>query len=32
MHLGIFRLNYIFNNDAYFSDFRTQKSTLIFLN
>ena len=27
-----FRLNYIFNNDAYFLDFRAQKFPLIFFN
>ena len=32
MHLSFFRPNYIFNNDAYFSDFRTQKFPLICFN
>ena len=26
MHQGIFRLNYIFNNNAYYLDSRTQKT------
>ena len=26
MHQGIFRPNYIFNNDAYYLDFRAQKN------
>ena len=30
MRQGFFRPNYIFNNDAYFSDFRAQKFPLIF--
>ena len=30
MHQGVFRLNYIFNNDAYFLDFRLEKFLLIF--
>ena len=29
---SFFRPNYIFNNDAYFLDFRAQKFPLIFLN
>ena len=32
MHQRIFRLIYIFNNYAYFLDFRAQKFPLIFLN
>ena len=32
MHQGIFRLNYIVNNDAYFLDFRAQTFPLIFFN
>ena len=32
MHQGIFKLIYIFNNDAYFIDFRAQKFPLIFFN
>ena len=32
MHQSLFRPNYIFNNDAYFLDFRAQKFPLIFLN
>ena len=33
MHQGIFRLNYIFSNDAYFFlDFHAQKLPLIFFN
>ena len=32
MHQSIFRLIYIFNNDAYFLDFRAQKFPLIFFN
>ena len=32
MHQGIFRPNFIFNNDAYFSDFRAQKFPLICFN
>ena len=32
MHQSIFRPIYIFNNDAYFLDFRDQKITLIFFN
>ena len=32
MHHGILSLYYIFNNDAYFLDFRSQKFPLIFLN
>ena len=32
MHQSIFRPNYIFNNDAYFLDFRAQKFPLIFFN
>ena len=32
MHLSFFRPNYIFNNDAYFLDFRAQKFPLIFFN
>ena len=31
MYLSFFRPNYIFNNDAYFLDFRAQKFPLIFL-
>ena len=31
MHHGILSLYYIFNNDAYFLDFRAQKFLLIFL-
>ena len=31
-HQGFFRSNYIFNNDAYFLDFRAQKIPLIFFN
>ena len=31
MHQNFFRQNYIFNNDAYFLDFRAQKFPLIFL-
>ena len=31
MHQSIFRPIYIFNKDAYFSDFRAQKFPLIFL-
>ena len=31
MHQSFFRPNYIFNNDAYFLDFRAQKFPLIFL-
>ena len=30
MHHGILSLYYIFNNDAYFLDFRAQKFPLIF--
>ena len=30
MHRSLFRPNYIFNNDAYFLDFRAQKFPLIF--
>ena len=29
---SFFRANYIFNNDAYFLDFRAQKFLLIFFN
>ena len=32
MHQSFFRPNYIFNNDAYFLDFRAQKFPLIFFN
>ena len=32
MHQSVFRLIYIFNNDAYFLDFRAQKFPLIFFN
>ena len=32
MHQNFFRPNYIFNNYAYFSDFRAQKFPLIFFN
>ena len=32
MHQGFFRPNYIFNNDAYFLDFRAQKFSLISFN
>ena len=32
MHRSLFRPNYIFNNDAYFLDFRAQKFPLIFFN
>ena len=32
MHQNFFRLNYIFNKDAYFLDFRAQKFPLIFFN
>ena len=32
MHQSFFRPNYIFNNDAYFLDFRAQKFSLIFFN
>ena len=32
MHQSFFRPNYIFDNDAYFLDFRSQKFPLIFLN
>ena len=32
MHPSFFRPNYIFNNDAYFLDFRAQKFPLIFFN
>ena len=32
MHQSFFRPNYIFNNNAYFSDFRAQKFPLIFFN
>ena len=32
MHHSFFRPNYIFNNDAYFLDFRAQKFPLIFFN
>ena len=32
MHQGIFRPNYIFNNDAFFLDFRAWKLPLIFFN
>ena len=32
MHQSFFRPNYIFNNDAYFLDFSTQKFPLIFFN
>ena len=32
MHQSFFRTNYIFNNDAYFLDFRAQKFPLIFFN
>ena len=32
MHQSFFTPNYIFNNDAYFLDFRAQKFPLIFLN
>ena len=31
IHHGILSLYYIFNNDAYFLDFRAQKFPLIFL-
>ena len=30
MHQGFFRPNYIFNNDTFFIDFRSQKFPLIF--
>ena len=32
MHQRFFRPNYIFNNNAYFLDFRAQKFPLIFFN
>ena len=32
MHQSFFRPNYIFDNDAYFLDFRAQKFPLIFFN
>ena len=32
MHQSFFRPNYIFDNDAYFLDFRAQKFSLIFFN
>ena len=32
MHQSFFRPNYIFDNDAYFSDFHAQKFPLIFFN
>ena len=32
MHQSFFRPNYIFNNDAYFLDFRAQEFPLIFFN
>ena len=32
MHHGIFRPNYIFNNDAYILDFHAQKLPLVFFN
>ena len=32
MHQSIFRLNHIFKNDAYFSDFRAQKFPLKIFN
>ena len=32
MHHGILSLYYIFNNDAYFLDFRAQKFPLVFFN
>ena len=32
MHKSFFSPNYIFNNDAYFLDFCTQKFPLIFFN
>ena len=32
MHQSFFRPNYIFNNDAYFLDFRAQKFPLVFFN
>ena len=32
MHRSLFRPNYIFNNDAYFLDFRAQKFPLNFFN
>ena len=32
MHQRFFRPHYIFNNDAYFLDFRAQKFPLIFFN
>ena len=32
MHQSFFRPNYIFNNDAYFLDFRAQQFPLIFFN
>ena len=32
MHQSFFRPNYIFNNDAYFLDFRAPKFPLIFFN
>ena len=32
MHQSFFRPNYIFNNNAYFLDFRAQKFSLIFFN
>ena len=32
MHGNLFRPNYIFNNDAYFLDFRAQKFPLILFN
>ena len=32
MHQSFFRPNYIFNNDAYYLDFRAQKFPLIFFN
>ena len=32
MHQNIFRTKYIFNNDAYFLDFRAQKFPLSFFN
>ena len=32
MHQSLFRPNYIFNNNAYFLDFRAQKFPLIFFN
>ena len=32
MHQSFFRPNYMFNNDAYFLDFRAHKFPLIFFN